>query len=105
MGPITPFLEVDDWLYGVFYPGQPNNRSHVNDPALNDMLIAQRHELDPEKRKRIVQDIQRYLADQAYYVYIPIGLNYDTHQPHFKGSAPKIGFTMVHRLIAAWLEK
>ena len=47
MGPITPFLEVDDFLYGVFYPGQPNNRGHVNDPALNEMLITQRRELDP----------------------------------------------------------
>jgi peptide/nickel transport system substrate-binding protein len=105
MGPITPFLEVDDWLYGVFYPGQPNNRSLVNDPTLNDMLIAQRRELDPEKRKRLVDDIQRYVVDRAYYVYVPIGLNYYTHHAHFKGSAPKIGFTMVHRLITAWLEK
>ena len=39
------------------------------------MLIAQRRELDPEKRKRIVHDIQRYVADKAYYVYIPIGLS------------------------------
>jgi peptide/nickel transport system substrate-binding protein len=105
MGPITPFLEIDDWLYGVFYPGQPNNRSLVNDATLNEMLIAQRQEVDPEKRKRIVHDIQRYLADKAYYVYIPIGLNYYTHQPHFKGSAPKVGFTLAHRLITAWLEK
>jgi peptide/nickel transport system substrate-binding protein len=105
MGPITPFLEVDDWLYGVFYPGQPNNRSLVDDPALNEMLIAQRRELDPEKRQRIVRDIQHYLVDKAYYVYIPIGLNYYTHQSYFKGSAPKVGFTLVHRLIAAWLEK
>jgi peptide/nickel transport system substrate-binding protein len=105
MGPITPFLEVDDWLYGVFYPGQPNNRGHVDDPVLNDMLIAQRRELDPEKRKRLVHDIQRYVVDKAYYVYVPIGLNYYTHQAYFKGSAPKIGFTMVHRLITAWMEK
>jgi peptide/nickel transport system substrate-binding protein len=105
MGPITPFLEVDDWLFGIFSPGQPNNRSHVDDPTLTEMLIAQRREVNPEKRKRIVHDIQRYLTDQAYYVYVPIGLNYYTHQPHFKGSAPKIGFTMVHRLIAAWLDK
>jgi peptide/nickel transport system substrate-binding protein len=105
MGPITPFLEVDDWLYGVFAPGQPNNRSHVDDPTLNEMLIAQRREVDAEKRKRIVHDIQRYLADQAYYVYVPIGLHYYTHQPYLKGSAPKVGFSMVHRLIAAWLDK
>jgi len=105
MGGITPFLEVDDWLYGAFHPGQPNNRGHIDDPELNSMLVAQRRELDPEKRKRLVHDIQHYLADKAYYVYIPHGLFYYTHQPHFKGSAPKIGFTMVHRLITAWLDR
>jgi peptide/nickel transport system substrate-binding protein len=105
MGPITPFLEVDDFLYGVFYPGQPNNRGHIDDPELNAMLIAQRRELDPEKRHQIVHDIQRYLADKAYYVYIPIGLSYHVYQPHLKGFAPKIGHTMVHRVIAAWLDK
>jgi len=105
MGPITPFLEVDDFLYGVFYPGQPNNRGHIDDPELNAMLIAQRRELDPEKRKRIVHNIQRYLADKAYYVYIPIGLSYQVQQPYLKGFAPKIGQTMVHKVIAAWLDK
>ena len=30
---MIPFLEVGGWLYGVFYPGQPNNRSHVADQA------------------------------------------------------------------------
>jgi peptide/nickel transport system substrate-binding protein len=105
MGPITPFLEVDDYLYGVLYPDQPNNRSRVNDPALNEMLIAQRRELDSEKRRRIVHDIQRYLADKAYYVYIPGGLSYQVHHPRLKGFSPKIGQTMVHRVIAAWLDK
>jgi peptide/nickel transport system substrate-binding protein len=105
MGPVTPFLEVDDFLYGVFYPGQPNNRSWVNDPELNPMLLAQRRELDPEKRKQIIDDIQRYVADKAYYVYVPIGLSYHVHQPYLKGFAPKIGHTMVHRVIAAWLDK
>jgi peptide/nickel transport system substrate-binding protein len=105
MGPITPFLEVDDFLYGLFYPDQPNNRGHVNDPTLNEMLIAQRRELDPEKRKHIVHEIQRYLADKAYYVYVPIGLSYQVYHPRLKGFSPKIGHTMVHRVIAAWLEK
>jgi hypothetical protein len=35
------------------------------------MLLAQRREMDPRKRKQIVGDIQRYLADKAYYVYVP----------------------------------
>jgi peptide/nickel transport system substrate-binding protein len=105
MGPITPFLEPDDYLYGVFYPDQPNNRSHVNDPELNKMLIAQRQEMDPEKRKRLVYDIQRYLADKAYYVYVPNGLVYQVLHPRLKGFTPKIGQTMVHKLIAVWLDK
>lgn len=105
MGPVTPFLEVDDFLYGVFYPGQPNNRSHVDDAELKPMLIAQRQELDPEKRQRIIHDIQRYVADKAYYVYVPLGLSYHVHQPYLKGFAPKIGHTMVHRVIAMWLDK
>ena len=45
-GPL-PFLEVDDYLYGVFYPGQPNNRSHVDDAELNTMLLAQRRSWIP----------------------------------------------------------
>ena len=69
------------------------------------MLIAQRREMDPEKRKRIVHDIQRYVADKAYYVYVPLGLSYQVHPPYLKGFAPKIGQTMGHRLIAAWLDK
>jgi ABC-type transport system substrate-binding protein len=69
------------------------------------MLIAQRQEMDPEKRKRLVYDIQRYLADKAYYVYVPNGLVYQVLQPRLKGFTPKIGQTMVHKLIAAWLDK
>jgi peptide/nickel transport system substrate-binding protein len=105
MGPITTFLDIDDYFYGVFHPGQPNNRGHIDDPELNPMLIAQRREVDPEKRKRIVHDLQRYLADKAYYVYLPLGLYYYTHQPHLKGTAPKVAFTLGHRLLGAWLEK
>ena len=71
IGPVTPFTEVDDFLYGHFYPEQPSNRSRVADAELNKILVAQRKELDPKKRKEIVDDIQRYVADKAYYVYLP----------------------------------
>src|SRR5262249_51100961 len=41
-GPQTPFLEPDSFLYGQFYPEEPRNQSHVNDPVLADMLVRQR---------------------------------------------------------------
>ena len=71
MGPSTPFTEVDDFLFGRFYPELATNQSHVADAELTKMLVAQRREMDPKKRKQIVDDIQRYLADKAYYVYVP----------------------------------
>jgi hypothetical protein len=36
MGRSAPILDVDDRLYGVFYPDQPKNRSHVDDPVGSD---------------------------------------------------------------------
>jgi ABC-type transport system substrate-binding protein len=46
---ITPTFIAD----GMFYPGAPWNRSRVDDPELSKMLLAQRRELDPKKRKEI----------------------------------------------------
>ena len=105
IGPITPFTEIDDWLYGTHVPEQPNNRSHVADAELNKLLVAQRRELDPKKRKEIVDDIQRYLADKAYYVYFPTGPQYISHQKHVKGFKHHDGYGLGHRLMFTWLDK
>ena len=75
-----------------FHPEQPNNRSHVADAELSKLLVAQRRELDPKKRLVIVHDIQRYLADKAYYVYLPHSPQYITHAPHVKGIKYHDGF-------------
>jgi ABC-type transport system substrate-binding protein len=105
IGPITPFSEVDDWLYGAHFPEQPNNRSSVADAELNKMLVAQRRELDPKKRKQIVDDIQRYLADKAYYVYVPQWPQYVAHPPYVKGFKHHDGYGLGMRLLFTWLDK
>jgi ABC-type transport system substrate-binding protein len=105
VGPQLPGNEVDDWLFSGFYPEQPHNRSHVADAELNKMLLAQRRELDPKKRLAIVHDIQRYLADKAYYVYLPGVPQYITHAPQVKDFVYHDGFSLGYRLIFTWLEK
>jgi peptide/nickel transport system substrate-binding protein len=105
MGPITPFTEVDDWLYGAHYPEQPNNRSSVADTELSKLLVAQRREMDPKKRLVIVHDIQRYLADKAYYVSLPQWPQYISHPPYVKGFRHHDGFGLGPRLIHTWLDR
>jgi len=105
MGPSTPFTEVDDYLYGRFYPELPTNQSRVADAELSKMLVAQRREMDPKKRKQIVDDIQRYLADKAYYIYVPQWPQYVTHPPYVKGFKHHDGYGAGMRLAFTWLEK
>jgi peptide/nickel transport system substrate-binding protein len=105
MGPSTPFTEVDDFLYGTHYPEQPNNRSSVSDPELSKMLAAQRREVDPAKRREIIYDIQRYLADKDYYVYLPTWPQYVSHPPYVKGFRHHDGYGLGLRLMYTWLDK
>lgn len=105
MGPSTPFTEVDDFLYGTHHPGQPNNRSSVNDPELDKLLIAQRREMDGKKRKDIIDQIQVYLADKAYYVYVPQWPQYVAHPPHIKGFKHHDGYGLGMRLVYTWIDK
>lgn len=104
MGPQAPGNEIDDWLYAGFYPEQPHNRSHVADAELNRLLTAQRRELEPQKRLAIIQDIQRYLVDKAYYVYLPTWPQHITHAPRVKGFKHHDGFSTGQRLMFTWIE-
>jgi peptide/nickel transport system substrate-binding protein len=104
IGPQAPGNEIDDWLYSAYYPEQPHNRSHVADAELNKMLLAQRRELDPKKRLAIVHDIQRYLVDKAYYVYLPTWPQHITHAPRVKGFKHHDGFSLGYRLLFTWVE-
>src|SRR5438445_517737 len=105
MGPSTPFTEVDDFLFGRFYPELPTNQSHVADAELRRMLLAQRREMDPKKRKQIVDDIQRYLADKAYYIYVPQWPQYVSHPPYVKGFQHHDGYGLRMRLPYTWLDQ
>jgi len=105
IGPQTPFTEVDDFLYGRFYPELPTNQSHIADAELNKMLVAQRREIDPKKRKQIVDDVQRYLADKAYYVYLPQWPQYVAHPPYVKGFQHHDGYGLGMRLLYTWLDR
>src|SRR4029450_13295967 len=57
-------------LYRAYASDSSRNMGHVNDATLTAMLKEQRRTKDLEARKQLIFDIQRYVADQQYYVYL-----------------------------------
>jgi peptide/nickel transport system substrate-binding protein len=95
----------DIMLYNGHVPGEALNSSGVDDPKLTDMIRLQRRTLDAAKRREIVFDIQRYLAEQVYYHYDPSVLTVAAWEPYVKNFAPNLGHDYGGRLMAAWLDR
>jgi peptide/nickel transport system substrate-binding protein len=104
-GPQTPFLEPDNFLFAQYYPGEPKNQSHINDPVVADMLVRQRRTVDLAKRREVIWDIQRYLAKQQYYVQMPSAVMVGVWEGALKNYQPNAGFDIGGRLTAAWLDR
>ncbi|HXG02487.1 MAG TPA: ABC transporter substrate-binding protein [Candidatus Binatia bacterium] len=104
-GPQTPFLEPDTFLYGQYYPGEPRNQSHVNDPVVADLLVRQRRTFEPARRRDLIYDIQRHLAQQQYYVQLASGVYVAVWDAALKNYGPNLGYDYGGRLVAAWLDR
>ena len=104
-GPLTPFLDADNFLFGQYYAGEPRNRSHVKDPALDDLLVRQRRAMDVRARREIINGIQRHLARQQYYVQAPTGTYIAVWDGALKNYGPNLGYDYGGRLVAAWLDR
>lgn len=79
----TPFTEPHDYLFNMYHPSGTRNHAGVNDEKLTAMIEQQMRTLDRAQRKAQIYDIQRYLAEQMYYV--PSVINYRT-----AGFAPQV---------------
>ncbi len=105
MGPISVAWEPDSVLYGLYAPDQPRNSGHVNDPKITAMLKEQRRTKDLEARKQLIYDIQRYAAEQQYYVYTNASMLTGSWQPYVKNFAPNMSFDHGNRAAALWLDR
>jgi peptide/nickel transport system substrate-binding protein len=105
MGPYALGWEADSSLYGQYMPDQLRNRGHVNDPKLAAMLKEQRRIKDPEARKHVIFDIQRYAAEQQYYVYLSSQVITASWQAYMKNFAPNLTADFGSRAAALWLDR
>jgi peptide/nickel transport system substrate-binding protein len=104
-GPISVAVDPDGPLYGLFTPGHLRNRSYVNDPKITAMLKEQRRTKDLEARRNIIFEIQRYVAEQQYYVYANSNTITGSWQPYVKNYAPNPTFDYGGRAAALWLDR
>ncbi len=104
-GPSSLFTEVDAYLYNFFRTGEPDNRSHVSDTQLDVMLDAQRRYTVRSPRKKVIDDIQRYTADQVYYVYTPYPKQVSSWSARVKNFGMKNSFDKGAQLEVVWLEE
>jgi peptide/nickel transport system substrate-binding protein len=105
MGPFSIAWEPHGTLYGMYWPEQTRNSSHVNDGKLMGMLKEQMRTKELEARRKLIFDIQRYAAEQQYYVYLYcVGIT-GSWQPYVKGYAPTPNFDYGSRAAALWLDR
>jgi peptide/nickel transport system substrate-binding protein len=105
MGPYAVGWEPDSSLYGPYTPDYPRNRGHVNDPKLAAMVKEQRRLKDPEARKQLIFAIQRYAAEQQYYIYLSSQVITSSWQPYLKNYAHNLTFDYGSRLAVTWLDR
>ena len=105
MGPFSIAWEPHTALYGMYTPEQPRNSGHVADAKMNAMVKEQMRTKDLEARRKIVFDIQRYAAEQQYYVYLYSTMLTGSWQPFVKNYAPNPSFDYGNRAAALWLER
>jgi peptide/nickel transport system substrate-binding protein len=104
-GPFGIAWEPDAPLYRAYAADSSWNTGHVNDPKLTAMLKEQRRTKDLEARKKIIFEIQRYVAEQQYYVYLNSNTITGSWQPYVKNFAPQHSFDYGNRVAALWLER
>src|SRR5439155_23763944 len=89
--------EPDGRLYRAYASDSSRNMGHVDDPTLTAMLKAQRRTKDLTARKQLIFDIQRYVAEQQYYVYLNANTITTSWQPYVKNFAPNHSFDYGNR--------
>jgi ABC-type transport system substrate-binding protein len=79
--------------------------SRVNDPTFTAMFKAQRQTQDVEARGQIIFAMQRYAAEQQYYIYLISNLYTASWQPYVKNYA--LHFTQDYggRAATLWLDR
>lgn len=96
--------DPDEMLWDMFHPTGSKNFAKVNDPQLTPLLQKQRATLDPQARKQVVDDIQKYLAVKNYYVYAPAFSSLSAWQPWTANYRPQVSYDTGNQYREVWID-
>ena len=80
-GPQTPFTDPHDYLFNMAHSKSTRNHAGINDGKLDAMIDDEEKTFDEPARLKKVQDIQKYIMDQMYYIPSVTGNAYLFQQP------------------------
>ena len=97
--------DPDFYLFTMFHSKGGNNWCRINDTKLDSMIEEQRKTLDKQKRIKIIQDIQRYLAEQMYTIPATYPIGYAFRQPWVMNFGLVGSYTWGDAFEVTWLDK
>ena len=104
-GPQTPYTDPHSYVFGMHYPEEQKNQSHVSDPVVTDLLVRQQRTFDVAKRRELLHELQRHIARQQYYLQLPSTIMIAAWEDALKNYGPNLGYDYGGRLVAAWLDR
>lgn len=98
-----------DALYEQAYTASDGSRgrinvSHINDPALNQLLDKQRTQFDLNERKQTIAQIEDVFADQQYQIYYSTDTRTYFWSPDIQNYRPTAFFPYTH-LMKSWRDR
>jgi peptide/nickel transport system substrate-binding protein len=92
-------------LYRQYYSKSARDFMQVKDPKLDDLVVAQRREVDPTKRRDVVRQAIQYVNEQVYGVGFFWASVHNLWQPYVKGMYPNLATGLAIPWKTAWLAK
>src|SRR5437773_6481923 len=62
------YMDETDMLLGRYTTGDTNNWGRFSDPRIDDLFARQTRALDPAERKRLVNEIEKIVLENAYHI-------------------------------------
>src|SRR5215470_11963231 len=68
VAPAVEFMDEPDQFLGRYATGSTQNWGRFSDPRIDDLFSRQARTLDPGERKRLINEMEKIVVENAYYI-------------------------------------